>query len=762
MKIFLRLLIVLFALAAIVITCRRDPFIFHEPELLDQQAPTVVIQDPTTAMSFAQTENRVTISGIASDNVGLESIKWEVNTQSGIANGLESWTIQDITLEEGDNIIQVTAIDQSQYSSTDEIIITQNRYLTFLGQAQTSPSAIFPNTPTRVMIRVSIAPNAKLIPSSVKLVKLNEDNSIHSELSQLYDDGNQYHGDDNKGDWIFSGYYDFNEAASGEFKIRVVAKTLEGTEEVSGYSAISKLGIYEKLSQSDYHTISGLQDGLATNFINNLIENKKDLALDSVSSWALRQVDIDQVIRMDNGIEVHYSNGIIGGLRMLQENENGNITVKGETTQKKRKPRLAHKVNKQTSGVNLKSQFQNGLYDDIVVNKKVLVWSPFENDFNIDMEPGMTSILNNSDIPFSITALRNSECTVGSLMNMTNYGLIILDTHGSDGREFGTGEEVTSSSFENNSLLLKSKQIGIWKNLYIGFDGSYKSERDVYFITGRFINSLKGIFQNTLVFNGSCESTKTSFLKDAFIEKGASTYFGFNKSVHIEFCNNMAEEIVSGLAGELKTIGQIFSGNRSDTQEPNAKFEMYGNDKMYYSLSLINEDFESVDFAGWNITGDARIISQLGSETPYNGDNMALVSTGLDFINIPGRISQQFKVSTSQTNLSIKWNFLSEEFMEWVGSKNQDSFSIKIITSDKQEKIIFQKSIDDFANDYSLISVSPQIAFDDGDVYMTDWQTFSYDLSSYSGQMITLEISAGDGGDGIFESAILLDKISLE
>ena len=113
-------------------------------------------------------------------------------------------------------------------------------------------------------------------------------------------------------------------------------------------------------------------------------------------------------------------------------------------------------------------------------------------------------------------------------------------------------------------------------------------------------------------------------------------------------------------------------------------------------------------------------------------------------------------------NLNFKWNFLSEEFEEYIGSKYQDYFKIKIINSVGQENILFDKSIDIFANEYPLQFVSPDIVFDQGDVYMTGWNTFSYNLTNYNGEIITLTFSAGDIGDSVYDSALLIDDIKIE
>ena len=45
---------------------------------------------------------------------------------------------------------------------------------------------------------------------------------------------------------------------------------------------------------------------------------------------------------------------------------------------------------------------------------------------------------------------------------------------------------------------------------------------------------------------------------------------------------------------------------------------------------------------------------------------------------------------------------------------------------------------------------------------MTDWQTSTFDVTAYRGKRITLILAAGDVGDSIYDTAILLDDISIK
>ena len=456
------------------------------------------------------------------------------------------------------------------------------------------------------------------------------------------------------------------------------------------------------------------------------------------------------------------------GLKLYKQDENGFLSTKG-LLQEKSQTRQFKRINEKKIGLN---SMNRGIRDiniykkltnsDIVYNKNVLIWAPFEDYFPVDMRPSLETILDNSEISFSVIAFVNSECTINSLSNLTDFGLVIFDTHGSEGREFGTCEIATEQNLKNYSVLLKSQQIGTWTNITIGFNNNIAQREDIFCIRFPYIASLNGTFANSIIFNGSCESTKNMEIKDAFLNKGAATYFGFDEVVNVDFCKDKSDEIVRGLAVDLSSISEIFISGQNDPVEPNAEFEMFGNEEIHYTTSLFNGNFETGDLTGWVKDGDGRVITRLGYLLPPEGLFMGIISTGLGFTDSTGEISQSFKVNPENMNLNFKWNFLSEEFEEYIGSKYQDYFKIKIINSVGQENILFDKSIDIFANEYPLQFVSPDIVFDQGDVYMTGWNTFSYNLTNYNGEIITLTFSAGDIGDSVYDSALLIDDIKIE
>ena len=213
----------------------------------DTEAPSIYILNPTSEDVYVTTDNSVCISGAAQDNNALKSITYTSSGgANGTAEGLEEWSISNLQLVEGDNQIEITATDDSNNKNTASITITKNQYLTFLGVPFVDNDVIYTNENTELWITVSIAPNDNLMNSSVRLIEVDDNNNEVDEICTMYDDGNLEHGDEIKGDNVFSTLHVFNIKNEGSKRYRVSAKTLEMGVEVEGTSSVFTLTIVDK------------------------------------------------------------------------------------------------------------------------------------------------------------------------------------------------------------------------------------------------------------------------------------------------------------------------------------------------------------------------------------------------------------------------------------------------------------------------------------------------------------------------------------
>lgn len=740
-----------------------DEFVNSNQEY-DTEVPSIHILNPTSDDVFVTTEGDVVISGTASDNQSLKSVNYNSNTgSSGTATGLENWSITDLVLAQGDNTIQVNAVDESGNKSTTSITITRNKYLTFLGTPTVDNDVLYTNNPTELWITVSIAPNDRLIPSSVKIIEIDGNNQVLGDVCSMYDDGNLDHGDEIKGDNVFSVKHTFNYDSEGTKRFRVSALTSEDEGEVEGLSAVFILTVVDQQNATQH--VQNLLD------IHRQIEQKlaemSSMSVEEKASvlmkWLATVPTVKNAVNEDGCITITHISGMES--EVLLTPINSDIKGGGNVTDRRNTPSIP--LSRQTRGINDKpaphrAPYQastNTVSNDITQNKNVLIWAPFENQFAIDMQPSLDEIFKNSIVGLHVKYLSNSECTRASLLDLNKYGIIVIDSHGKGGNLIYTREKVSNITelvFQDINNLFNSNYrivtMDDWKTYYA--------------VTAKFIkNQVNGTLPNSIVFNGSCESMKTDRLANAFISKGAKTYLGFKARVLTSTCKNKADEFFSAMVGnDLKTTGQAYIADLDfmETEDDKSWYNSYlmdGSKSMRFYMGLINGDFEYGNLNGWDINGDGRVITKLGSLKPTQGYYMGIVSTGLGYTEAYGRISQSFKV-TSENTLSIKWNFLSEEFMEYVGSIYQDYLKISI-TDGHQTKVLFSKAIDELADQYPPTQVSPTIVFDRGDVYMTGWQTSTFDISQFHGKTATIIIETGDIGDSYYDSATLLDEITI-
>jgi hypothetical protein len=109
----------------------------------DTQDPTVTITSPTSSPTYAISNSTINIGGSSSDNVGVTQVTWANNRGgSGSASGTTSWSVANISLQEGHNIITVTAHDAASNTGSDTLTITYSPDMTIIQYNSTDPTLI--------------------------------------------------------------------------------------------------------------------------------------------------------------------------------------------------------------------------------------------------------------------------------------------------------------------------------------------------------------------------------------------------------------------------------------------------------------------------------------------------------------------------------------------------------------------------------------------------------------------------------------------
>jgi hypothetical protein len=187
-----------------------------------------------------------------------------------------------------------------------------------------------------------------------------------------------------------------------------------------------------------------------------------------------------------------------------------------------------------------------------------------------------------------------------------------------------------------------------------------------------------------------------------------------------------------------------------------------------------------------------QVRNDLGIITPVRGTSFVLLSTGVAGAGLNGNATPEpgtdfgdvgepgdatslqltMQVPVGATALSFQYNFLSTEYPEFVGTIFNDTFSVQVddLSGTRTFNVATVNSAKFFpisdtrgkASGFDLFTDDPtnvDTVFGTGlpDAGLTDFQTFSVPVTENS--TITVTFKVQDTGDGILDSAVLLDAV---
>lgn len=167
-----------------------------------------------------------------------------------------------------------------------------------------------------------------------------------------------------------------------------------------------------------------------------------------------------------------------------------------------------------------------------------------------------------------------------------------------------------------------------------------------------------------------------------------------------------------------------------------------------------NLGFELGDLTGWDAEGTVTVIESLGTETPPEGQFMAMVSTGGEGIARSTLRTFDLEVPAGTSEIVLDYNFLTDELDQ--GAPFNDFFRATLELSDGTSQTIIEVSRDDLLGN-ALPSPVPEF---DG---MTGFKEARADVSGVGGTVsLQIEILVQDVGDTIVDSAVLIDNLRFE
>ncbi len=381
----------------------------------------------------------------------------------------------------------------------------------------------------------------------------------------------------------------------------------------------------------------------------------------------------------------------------------------------------------------------------------------------------------------------NYDITVETYRNIQNKDLIVFSAHGGiiNGKiNITTNELVTAD--KNNTYAYELYTTKTVSTCFIT-DG-YWGINKVYCINSDFIkdNYEENSFDGSVMFFECCDFYGAGATRDTisdefaqtFLDCGADTVVGFYNSVGAVYSRELMDCFVRRLIMGDTTKQAFINAEDSkgyDDGDGDGIVELkYVIDgvKYYEAVPLIagktekylvNPSVENGDFenntkklTGWKYDGYASISKKMGSLMPTSGNRMALISTRTDEAS-KSSIYQTFKIPSYAKKMTFKYNVISEEPMEWVGEGYNDSFTAKLITLDNPVVLAFEST--DTSSWKRITGIN--LPGGDNTVYHTGFITVTYDISDLRGSYVKLMFEVEDSGDNTYETAVLIDEISL-
>ncbi|MDE6529711.1 MAG: cellulose binding domain-containing protein [Lachnospiraceae bacterium] len=633
-------------------------------------------------------------------------------------------------------------INNKVWEQTDELEI-------ILVDLENNVVAVNEVTKNRITIQTKGATNAEI------RVYRNVDDAWEL-VDQLYDDGNiTVHFDEIPNDGIFNNSITMLALEEGEmlYKAEVVK------DNVVYDSAEFTINAVEKLSDEEFAEFNQQMSEINQTIVECIESNGYEYG--SGADEIVRELeniygnDVSvSGIELINGntFKITFSNGLSFYFQISSTEDMDTMLRGGGVPAESRRY-----VVRENEGVN------TGIPIAAVKSNRILLWAPFDTAWGDHDENAVTDeIIALSAYHNSYERITDEQADVNSLKEICNYGLVILATHGINGEWIVTGECVTANN--NHSLELASGEISIC----VIYDPYTKTRQSLYMVNDQWLRSnINGTFPDSIIINNSCESSKTTAIWDALSAHGARTYYGYNGAVTNKYIMFGYGYLLENLLLEGMTTETSFEITL-DAYYGGGSMEIYGQGNLIMPFSMNNGTFED-QLSGWSYAGDCRALTKLGNIEPTEGNYMASISTGVGYHMVEGAIWQECYIPEEATKLSVDWNFLSAEFLEYIGSKYDDPFTISVsVLEEGQENVIGKYSVNSLAEEYAadrtsagrLICVSPEITLNNcSDIWMTGWISTEFDISAYAGEYVTLKFSVANAADTSYPTLVLIDNI---
>ena len=201
------------------------------------------------------------------------------------------------------------------------------------------------------------------------------------------------------------------------------------------------------------------------------------------------------------------------------------------------------------------------------------------------------------------------------------------------------------------------------------------------------------------------------------------------------------------------------------------------------SMGVDLSDCSPITLSGQEVQRE--VLDQLGPYDPLQGNTMALLLTG-DTADLPGcedndlyywgedtqghdlydrvDLTLECVVPAGASSLSFSFAFLTREYPADLGAQNSDTFSVRLVSAAWEGGIVYDSQGDEISVNSELFTITNPLSltgtgFDCGSYGGgTTWlQTVA---PVVAGETIEIRFTVYDHGDGLLDSAVLLDEFA--
>jgi len=719
----------------------------------EAESAELYLTSPTSNGWYETDKQLLNIGGLISGSDLVKEITW--NNEAG---GQGSTTITDdnwsasVDLEIGDNKITIILTDKNSETDQEELLVVYNPSVLF-SETNLSQDYLYKGQKAEITVRTEIISDEKI--DETYLFEVSGDGfNVVEKLGKMFDDGVVDHGDDIPGDGMYSGKFSFSAESDESIYLRVGANT--GSKSFN--SLVLEVKVIEEMSSEEVAEL--------VNY-NTQIHNKFDELKSSTSSpenaasqmieWLSDQDKIESAGTSQNGYGVWWefaNTGILGGeLNNPEGTKGGPASLLQEP-----EPTIASLPFTSTVYAEEKKALE-------VKSTKAIYLGPFLSQFkeNDDYHGAWKTIKDSKCPECQTTEKKNAAVKVDDFKTLSNYGLIVISSHGDTwfGGKFGTktGWVITNTAHKATGVeIIKYLPDLLMQRLAISASGKFV-------ILPSFIAYYNGRFPNSLVYLSTCRSAYNYTMAVPYIGSGAKAFFGYHEYVFASYAKKAGGEMMNQFIVKGKDAKTSFDEavkvhgpHDKDPKKP-AYFKRWGRaDLVMGGAKLQNGSFEE-GLLGWQKGGDARVIVSLGSLQPKNGQRMAIISTGLGSVSDSNTsLKQKLCANEGKATLSFRYDVISEEPMEYVGSAYDDSFVASVRINGKSQTLVARR-----INNTSWKKIGGiNFAGGDATTFHTGWRSFSKSIGTVKpSDTIEIVFRVTDKGDSAYDTAAIIDAVSL-